>query len=89
MVAEHDFDDGNRLAVCAPRAPAEPASFPTGVKVIGSSSNGMKLTSKLLLDQLLAQFLPGFDHQRDAFGPPLLDPWLHPMRSNGVDDQRF
>jgi hypothetical protein len=47
----------------------------------------MKLTSELWLDQLLTQFLPGFDHEREALGPPLLDARLHPMRADGVHDQ--
>jgi hypothetical protein len=50
--------------------------------------NGMKLASELLLDQLLTQFLPGFDHQRETLGPPFLDAWLYSMRSDGVDDRR-
>jgi hypothetical protein len=33
----------------------------------------MKLTSELLLYELLTQCLPGFDHERKALGPPLLD----------------
>jgi hypothetical protein len=36
--------------------------IPTGVQVIGSSSNGMKLAFEFLLYQLLTQYLPGFDH---------------------------
>ncbi len=48
----------------------------------------MKLGSDLLVYQLLTQCLPGFDHQREALGSPLLDPRLHAMRSDGVDDQR-
>jgi hypothetical protein len=51
-------------------------------------SNGIKLASELLLDHLLTQFLPGFDHQREALGSPFLDARLHAMRSDGVDDQR-
>ena len=54
---------------------------------VGSYANGMKLASELLLDQLLTPCLPGFDHQREALGPPLLDARLHAMRSDGVDDQ--
>src|SRR5918997_1279050 len=50
--------------------------------------NGMKLVSELVLDQLLTQFLPGFDHKWEALGPPFLDARLHSMRSDGVDDQR-
>src|SRR5919108_5780830 len=50
--------------------------------------NGMKLASELLLNQLLTQFLPGFDHQREALRSAFLDAWLHAMRSSGVDDQR-
>ena len=46
----------------------------------------MKLTSELLLYQLLTQFLPGFDHERETFGSPLLDARLHPMRSDGMHD---
>jgi hypothetical protein len=32
----------------------------------------MKLASELRLDQLLTQFLPGFDHQGEGLGPPFL-----------------
>jgi hypothetical protein len=39
----------------------------------------MKLTSEPLWLQLLTPFLPGCDHQREAFGAPLLDARLHPM----------
>jgi hypothetical protein len=53
----------------------------------GSYLNGIQLTSRLLLEQLLAQCLPGFDHQGETLGPPLLDARLHAMRSDGVDDQ--
>jgi hypothetical protein len=52
------------------------------------NGNGIKLASELLLDQLLTQFLPGFDHQREALGPPFLDARFHAMRSDGVDAQR-
>jgi hypothetical protein len=45
----------------------------------GQEPNGIKLTSELLLEQLLTQFLPGLDHQWEAFGAPLLDARLHPM----------
>jgi hypothetical protein len=53
----------------------------------GSWPNGMKLASERLLDQLLAQCLPGFDHQWETLGPPFLDARLYPMRSDGIDDQ--
>jgi hypothetical protein len=53
----------------------------------GSWPNGMKSTSERLLDQLLAQFLAGFNHEREALGATLFDPWLCPMRADGVDDQ--
>ena len=53
----------------------------------GQEPNGIKLASGLLLDQLLTQCLPGFDHQREALGPPFLDTRLHSMRSDGDDDQ--
>jgi hypothetical protein len=46
---------------------------------VGFDPNGVKLTSELLLEQLLTQFLPGLDHQWEAFGAPLLDARLHPM----------
>jgi hypothetical protein len=48
----------------------------------------MKLASELLLDHLLTQCLPGFDHQGEALGPPFLDARLYSMWSDGVDDQR-
>jgi hypothetical protein len=38
----------------------------SGVKNVGSSSNGIKLAVALVLDQLLTQFVPGFDHQGEA-----------------------
>jgi hypothetical protein len=53
----------------------------------GSWPNGIKLTSTILLYQLLTQCLPGFDHEREALRAPLLDAWLHPLWANGVDDQ--
>jgi len=40
------------------------------------------------LDQLLAQFLPGLVHEREALGSPFLDPRLHLMGAYGVNDQR-
>jgi hypothetical protein len=55
---------------------------------VGSWPNGIKLASALLLDHLLTQFLPGFDHKREALRSPFLDARLHAMRSDGVDDQR-
>jgi hypothetical protein len=53
----------------------------------GSWANGIKLTSALLLYQLLMQFLRGFDHEREALGAPFPDARLHPMWANGVDEQ--
>jgi hypothetical protein len=55
---------------------------------VGSWPNGIKLTFELLLEQLLSQFLPGFDHEREALGAPLLDPRLHTIGTCGVHDQR-
>jgi hypothetical protein len=55
---------------------------------IGSWPNGIKLGSDLLVYPLLTQCLPGFDHQWEALGAPLLDPRLHPMGTDGVHDQR-
>jgi hypothetical protein len=49
--------------------------------------NGIKLAPECLLERLLTQFLPGFHHQREAFGAPLLDPRFHPMRADGVHEQ--
>ena len=46
---------------------------------VGSYANGVKLTSELLLEQLLTQFLPGLDNQWEALRAPLLDARLHPM----------
>src|SRR2546430_8299776 len=54
---------------------------------VGSWPNGIKLASERLLDQLLAQCLPGFDHKWETLGPPFLDARFYPMRSDGVDDQ--
>jgi hypothetical protein len=48
----------------------------------------MKLTSDLLLEPLLSQFLPGFEHEREALGAPLLDPRFHPRGTCRVHDQR-
>ena len=48
----------------------------------------MKLTSELLLDQLLTQYVSGFDHQGEGLGSSLPDARLHPMRSGGVDEPR-
>jgi hypothetical protein len=50
--------------------------------------NGMKLGSDLLVYQLLTQYVPGFEHEREALGAPLLDPRLHPMGAEGVHAQR-
>src|SRR5262245_6087732 len=50
---------------------------------MGEDPNGMKLASELLLDQLPAQVLAGFHHEREALGTPLLDPRLCPMRTLG------
>ena len=49
---------------------------------------GMKLATECSLDQLLTQFVPRCDHQRERLGSSLLDARLHPMRSGGVDEQR-
>ena len=62
--------------------------FAAGGAVVGLGPNGIKLASELLLYQLLTQCLPGFDHQREALGPPFLDARLHPMRACGVHNQR-
>src|SRR5688500_8577494 len=45
----------------------------------GHAPNGMKLDFELLLCRLLTQCSPGFDHERETLGPPLLDARLHPM----------
>ena len=47
----------------------------------------MKLTSELLLYQLLTQLLPGFDHEREALGAPLLDTQFRTMGMCRVHDQ--
>ena len=36
--------------------------------------------------ELLAQFLPRCDHEREAVGPPLLDPRRHPLGTCMVGD---
>ena len=54
---------------------------------MGSWPNGIKLALERLLDSRLTQFVPGFDHQGEALGPPFLDARLHAMRSDGVDEQ--
>jgi hypothetical protein len=48
----------------------------------------IKLASELLLYQLLTQFLPGFDHEGEALGSPLLHARLDTMRAYRVDEQR-
>jgi hypothetical protein len=68
--------------------PKELSSDETHVKQIGSSSNGMQLSSECLLEQLLTPFLPGCDQARDALGAPLLNARLYPMGAYGVHDQR-
>ena len=55
--------------------------------ILGSWPNGMKGASERLLDQLLTQFLPGFDHTRAALGPPFLDARFPARRSDRGDDQ--
>jgi hypothetical protein len=47
----------------------------------------MKIASERLLDQRPAQFLSGFNHEREALGSPLFDPRLCPMRADGIDAQ--
>ena len=47
----------------------------------------MKLASERLLYHLLTQFLPGFDHQGEWLGSPLLDTRLLPARADGLDEQ--
>jgi hypothetical protein len=49
---------------------------------LGSRRMACKLTSEFLLYQLLTQSLSGFDHKREALGPPLLDARLHARRSD-------
>jgi alkanesulfonate monooxygenase SsuD/methylene tetrahydromethanopterin reductase-like flavin-dependent oxidoreductase (luciferase family) len=63
--------------------PIRSAYVRTEVNKIGSSSNGIKLAAELLLYQLLTQFLAGFDHKREALGPPLLDARLRTMGRAG------
>ena len=63
-----------------------PEQFASGIK-IGQEPNGMKLGSGLVLGQLLRQCPAGCDHEREARGVPFLDARLHPMRTDGVDDQ--
>ena len=59
----------------------------SGAINVGSWPNGMKLSLKFSLYQLLTQCLPGFHHQGETLGPPLLDARLHPMGADGIDDQ--
>jgi hypothetical protein len=54
----------------------------------GSWPNGMKLASDRMVYQRLTQFLPGFDHTREALGPPFLDARLDSMRADGGDHHR-
>jgi hypothetical protein len=65
-----------------------PYALADDTSIVGSWVNGIKLASDLLVYQLLTQCLPGFDHQREALGSPLLDARLHPMGADGVHDQR-
>jgi hypothetical protein len=60
--------------------------FADKFRKIGSNPNGMKLACEFLLYQLLTQCLPGFEHQGEALGAPLLDARLYPMRADGVGD---
>jgi hypothetical protein len=53
----------------------------------GQEPNGIKLAPERLPYQLLSQFLPGFEHQGEGLGPPLLDARFHPIRTHGVDAQ--
>jgi hypothetical protein len=54
---------------------------------VDSWPNGIKLASELLLESLLTQCLPGFKHQREALGPPLLDAWLNAIGAFKVNNQ--
>src|SRR5882724_5656726 len=67
---------------------AEPDVCGLFLNNVGSWPNGIKLASELLLYELLTQCLPGFDHERKALGPPLLDTRLHPMGACRVHNQR-
>ena len=66
---------------------AQPDVFGLFSNNVGSWANGMKLASERLLDQLPAQCLSGFHHEREALGSPLFDPRLCPMRADRVDHQ--
>ena len=50
---------------------------------LGSYANGIKLGSEPLLYDLLTQCVPGFDHEWEALGSPLLDARLRPMGAYG------
>lgn len=50
--------------------------------------NGIRLAADSLRHQLLTQFVPGFDHQWEALGSPLLHARFHPMGADRVDHQR-
>ena len=67
-----------------------PKHIPTTIFVLhiksGSWPNGIKLGSDLLVYQLLLQCLPRFDHQGEALGSPLLDPWFDAMGAKGIHD---
>jgi hypothetical protein len=47
----------------------------------------MKLSSTLLLYQLLTHYVPGCDPEWEALGAPLFDARLHPMEADGIDAQ--
>jgi hypothetical protein len=73
-------------SVCQRAEPRE-NDFAISIKS-GQEPNGIKLASERLLDQLPAQFLSGFNHEREALRSPLFDPRLCPMQADGVDKQR-
>jgi len=69
--------------------PRPDSHFPgSGVRTYEDSDpNGIKLAHACLLEQLLSQFLPGFDHQGEGLGPPLLDARLRPKRAHRINEQ--
>jgi hypothetical protein len=66
-------------------------AIPRGLRLIIKETpwpNGMQLAPELLVYHLLTQCLPGFEHQGEALGPPVLDTRPYSMRSDRIDDQR-
>jgi hypothetical protein len=49
--------------------------------------NDIQLVSKGLLDRGMTEYPPWFRHEGKGVGPPLGDPGLHPVRTDGMDEE--